>query len=106
MIRCYRGVAKGNLHYSDALQGIARPIGGSASVDDHCFGDTESKYTSWTTRRSVAVEKALDTKLGGRGVVLTKDFSEAELISSPDFYDEAEVLVVGVVTDASVEWVP
>ena len=106
MIRCHRGVAKDNFHYPDALLGIAKPIGGSASAEDHCFGNTESRYTSWTTRRSVAVEKALDVDLGGRGVILTKDFSEAELISSPDFYNEAEVLVVGVVTDASVEWVP
>ena len=106
MIRCYRGVARDNLHYPDALLGKAIPKGGPASPAQHCRGDTASKYTSWTTDREVAVEKALDSALGGRDVILSKDFSETELIASPDFYDESEVLVVGTVTDANVEWVP
>ncbi len=106
MTRCYRGVARNNLHYLDALQGIARPRGGSASPADHCFGDTASQYTSWTTRRAVAVEKALDTDLGGRGVVLTKDIADSKLTLSPDFFGEAEVLVSGTVTDALVKWLP
>ena len=105
-MRCYRGVARSNLHYPDALQGVARPRGGPASPEDHCLGDTASKYTSWTTNRTVAEQKALDADLGSRGVILVKDFDADMLTSSPDYFGESEVLVTGTVTGASVEWVP
>lgn len=105
-IQCYRGIARDNLHYPDALLGKAVPRGGWASLSEHCLGDTDSKYTSWTTDREVAVEKALDSTLGGRGVILAKVFLKAELTASPDFYEESEVLVKGVVADADIEWVP
>ena len=102
MIRCFRGVAKDNLHYPDALRGIARPRGGPASPADHNDGNTNSDFTSWTTDRQVAKEKALDRDLGGRGVILQKDFDPADIVASPDAYFEGEVLVRGLVTDALV----
>lgn len=48
-MRCYRGVARNNLHYPDALRGVAKPRGGPATPEDHCLGDTASEYTSWTS---------------------------------------------------------
>lgn len=106
MVRCYRGVAHDNPQYAEALNGNVFPRGGPATPEEHNLGDTASEYTSWTTDRDVAVEKATDRDLGGRGVVLDKEFVEAEIVTSPDFYDEAEVLVRGPVTGANVTWEP
>ena len=102
MIRGYRGIARNNLHYQDAVNGIARPKGGTATPDDHNDGDTNSIFTSWTTNWQVAKDKALDRDLGGWGVVLQKDFHLTEIVASPDAYFESEFLVRGLVTDAFV----
>ena len=102
MIRCYRGVAKNNLHYPDALQGIVKPIGGSATPKEHNEGDTRSTYTSWTPSLQLAREKAQDQDLGGHGVVVQRDFDAADLTFSPDAFQESEVLVRGLVTDSVV----
>ena len=106
MIRCYRGVAEGHLYYQAALQGIARPRGGSATPAQHNEGLTHSEYTSWTTSYQIALRKALESDSNGRGIVLQKDFSETEIVASPDLYAEAEVLIYGLVTNALVVKVP
>jgi hypothetical protein len=106
MIRCYRGVSEGHIFYQDALQGIARPRGGSATPAKHNEGNTESEYTSWTTDHRVAHKKALESDFVGRGVILQKDFDEVEIVLSPDIYFESEVLIRGLVKDALVVEVP
>ncbi len=47
----------------------------------------------------------MDKGLGGRGVVLEKEFNEQDLIVSPDAFQEDEVLTRGRVTGAVVTWV-
>ena len=106
MVRCYRGVAKDNPQYQDALEGTANPRDGSASPSDHNDGDTRSGYTSWRLSYHVAWEKATDQDLGGKGVILQKDFDALQLIHSPDIYIESEVLVWGLITDSLVTEVP
>ncbi len=106
MVRCYRGVAKGHVYYQEALRGIAYPQGGAASAAEHNLGETRSEYTSWTTSHQIALKKALESDLNGRGVVLQKDFSEAEVVASPDVFVESEVFILGLVTDALVIEVP
>lgn len=101
-VRCYRGVAKYNPQYQDALQGNANPRGGSASPADHNDGDTRSEYTSWTLSYRIALEKATDQELGGKGIILQKDFDAVRLIPSPDAYLESEVFVWGPITGALV----
>ena len=74
MIRCYRGVAASHIYYQDALRGIARPRGSTATPAQHNEGNTDSEYTSWTTDHRVARKKALESDFVGRGVILQKDF--------------------------------
>ena len=106
MIRCYRGVAEGHLYYQEALQSIARPRGGPATPAQHNEGLTYSEYTSWTTSYLIALRKALESDSNGRGIVLQKDFSETEIVASPDIYAESEVFICGLVTNALVIEVP
>ena len=106
IIRCYRGVAEDHIYYQEALRGIARPRGGTATVAEHNGGNTKSEFTSWTTSYQIAMNKALESDLGGHGVVLRRDFDRAELILSPDTYDESEWFVFGIVGGASVKEVP
>ena len=102
MVRLYRGVAVNNLNYQNALLGVTAPVGGTATSEQHNFGDTKSQYTSWTTDLTVAREKASDTSLGGHGLILQKDFSEQELVVSPDYFGESEVLIRGIIVGATV----
>ncbi|SFH19280.1 intein C-terminal splicing region [Streptomyces mirabilis] len=71
----YRGAAEisgetGELNpaFDDAVEGIARPRGGTSSPELHQLGHTDSEYTSWTTSEAAAIRAA--TKGGGNGVVL------------------------------------
>lgn len=105
-IRCYRGVPDSHIYYQDALQGIARPRGGPATPIQHNQGFTDSEYTSWTTSYQIALRKALNSNTKGQGIVLQKDFDEAEIILSPDTYAESEVFICGLVTDALAIRVP
>ncbi len=106
MIRCYRGIAEGHIYYQEALRGIARPRGGSATPAQHNEGITDSDLTSWTIDYLVARRKALESDSDGRGVILQKDFEESELVSSPDTYGELEVFIRGIVIGALVQRVP
>lgn len=106
MIRCYRGVAEGHVHYHEALRGIARPRGGQSTPALHNQGFTNSDFTSWTTDYQVAWRKAIESDTNGHGVILQKDFDAIEVVSSPDVFGELEVLVRGTVVDALVFEVP
>ena len=99
-ITLYRGVSENHAKFKDALKGIVRPRGGDRTRSQHNMGDTRSIYTSWSTERWVAEDRALEN--AKRGVVLEKKFKISELETSPDFSAESEKLVVGDVSDAKV----
>jgi len=101
----YRGVArrtsKGepNPAYEPATNGEAYPRNPNSHIDvySHNLENTDSKWTSWTTNRSVAVESAKSD-----GVVLENVFQPSEMTWSPDAFDEDEILIEGPVTGATV----
>jgi RHS repeat-associated protein len=96
----YRGVAEDHPGFDDALNGIARPRGGTATPLEHNIGNTNSPYTSWSTSLSTAEGFA-----GNRGVVLRIANGNGPgytLVVSPDWYGEGEVLVQGTVTNAAI----
>lgn len=93
--------------YANALQGIALPRGGPATIVDHVFGNTESEYTPWTTDWGVA--ETFATRESGGGVVLTITLPRSSLVISPGNsagFGESEVLVRGTINGAQVESVP
>jgi RHS repeat-associated protein len=98
MTTLYRGVRPSHKGFNNAKRGIAKPrsrIFGHTSVVEHNREDTKSKFTSWTTDRSIA------TRFSGRdGVVLEKRFQSGEKIMSPDIHDENEILIRGTVRNA------
>ncbi|MFN4001059.1 RHS repeat-associated core domain-containing protein [Microcella sp.] len=103
----YRGVPFGHAGYDDAVHGVARPRGGHADPALHNGGDTNSQFTSWTTSRSIAEEIANEGN--GPGVLLELDpvaIDPRRLLASPDIYDEAEVLIRGLVDGAKAELGP
>ena len=101
----YRGVDPDHHAYQDALKGIASPGDplGHTDVDAHNWGFTEdSRMTSWSTDRSVAVGRS-----GQDGVVLETTIGEVRaagnpILASPDRFSESEVLVVGTFAGARV----
>ena len=96
----YRGVAQNHNAFEDAEQGIASPgdVAGHADVLAHNAGDTwTSRLTSWSTDPEVAEGFA-----GKGGVVLQTTVEEMEargvnILESPDYFDESEVLLEGVI---------
>ncbi len=93
----FRGVADDHPGFGNALQGIAKPRGGNASVFEHnYYNNTRSPWTSWTTREDIAEVFAQEG-----GVVMRKLFPNTSMIKSPDLFKESEVLIEGVVTGAS-----
>jgi hypothetical protein len=94
----YRGLASNHNAFADAQQGIASPgdVAGHADVYAHNAGDTwTSRLTSWSTDRAVAEGFA-----GKNGVILQTTIEEMQargvnILSSPDNYDEAEILLEG-----------
>jgi hypothetical protein len=106
-ITLYRGVDASHPGYADALEGTARPRGGSATPVDHVLGDTRSEFTSWTSDLDVA--EGFATRQSGSGVILSKTFSQGMLIPSPGNLlgiGESEFLVPGPVKGANVMRVP
>jgi hypothetical protein len=59
----YRGVSTASPAYDDAVQGIVKPRGGSASMEAHHEGNTDSIYTSWTTSKQTALSYARGARL-------------------------------------------
>lgn len=96
----YRGVATHHPGYEDAVQGVARPRGGPASALEHNLGDTRSEFTSWTTDPEVA------RGFAGNGVVLRVPMSSVrgQVVRSPDYFGESEVLLRGPVHGGEVLW--
>lgn len=78
-IDVFRGVPRSSPAHADALRGIARPRGGSATPEQHNAGDTRSKYTSWTTEKWIA-----------------------RWCETPDIFGEREILIEGAVFEAEV----
>ncbi|WP_177176971.1 RHS repeat-associated core domain-containing protein [Faunimonas pinastri] len=107
-ITLYRGVDAAHPGYSNAINGVANPVGGDASIAEHVFGgNTASEYTSWTTDFSVA--EGFATKESGSGVVIWKTFPSNSVIASPGnaaAMGESEFLVPGPVTGADTMRVP
>ena len=107
-VTLYRGVDALHPGYSNALNGIANPISGSASATEHVFlGNTASGLTSWTSEYTVA--EGFATRESGAGVILSNAFPRSALIPSPGNavgLGESEFLFRGPVTGAGVIPVP
>ncbi|HAP74494.1 MAG TPA: hypothetical protein DCR14_00235 [Acidimicrobiaceae bacterium] len=96
----YRGVATDHHAYDDAVKGIARPgdVNGVSDAALHNAGFTHgTDLTSWSTKLNVAEDFA-----GPGGVVLETSVEQlqrrgVQILTSPDNFDEAEVLVRGTV---------
>jgi len=98
-VAVYRGIAPDHPGFENAVQGIAKPRGGTATAFEHnALGNTESPYTSWTTDRAVAEGWA--TNNSGKGVVLHDEVAPSTLVPSPDVFHEKEVLRTGTVENA------
>jgi hypothetical protein len=89
--------------FADALQGRVVP-GNPLGVDDvmmHNLGFTrDTRLTSWSTVRSIAKRDFADVD-GPGGVILETTIEELQargirILTSPDKFDEAEILVEGV----------
>lgn len=104
LIKLYRGVHADHPDISNALLGIATPMGGRRTRIEHTRGKNNSIFTSWTISEDVANYHANKEGLGG--VVLQKTFKvgrgpgEAYPTPIPYEYWEGEWLVPGVVTGA------
>ena len=97
----YRGVTVGHPGYGEALLGIARPRGGTATPAQHNEDeDTRSPYTSWT--RSYGIANYWANRSPAGGIILSARIPRSRQVASPDLYREQEVLVTGVVTGANV----
>jgi hypothetical protein len=98
-VAVYRGVPRKSPAYREALRGIARPRGGTATPAEHNAGNTMSEYTSWTTERHVA-----ECYAGPDGVVLRVNLSDypGRWCETLDIFYEREVLIVGTVFAAEV----
>ncbi len=75
-------------------------MGGHDNVNLQNDGNTTSIYTSWTTSKQIASQWA--TVHGSGGVVLEKEFYPNDMIFSPDFWEESEVLIIGIDSGAKV----
>ena len=112
-INLFRGVNQSNHAYDDALNGVAKPNGGTANPLEHNTGSTlNSPYTSWTTNPAVAENFAL--RPGGTpGVVLEINVPLSKTIASPNLKEivliqngkvvsESEVLISDIIRGAKV----
>ncbi|WP_112270647.1 RHS repeat-associated core domain-containing protein [Lentzea terrae] len=96
----FRGVWPEHPNYEDALKGDAVPTGWGKegtklTPDEHNAGMMGlSDYTSWTTSPELAVRRARG------GVVLRVSRADYQTVESPDYFNEAEVLIYGPVRGA------
>jgi hypothetical protein len=107
----YRGVHAEHPALAAAREGIVTPgkIDGTVTPEEHNRGDVSaiSPYTSWSFEREIAESHADD--YGQEGVILKLPLSEPEpgdtwsWESSPDAFEEKEVLLRGYRTGATVE---
>ena len=106
----YRGVHAGHPALAEARKGVVYPgkIDGSLTPADHNKGEVShiSQYTSWTRDRAIAKFHA--EKFGPGGVVVEFPFDhpnpgdEWAWETSPDEFDEQEVLLRGIRSGATV----
>jgi RHS repeat-associated protein len=111
MIKLYRGVNESHAGFDDAINGVAKAKGGTASAAEHNAGNTNSPFISFTTDPDVAKNFAL--RPSGNGVVLEVTVPKSTLIKSPSAKDvvlkqsgkvvnESEVLLKEKVKGATV----
>ena len=105
----YRGVHPGHPEYNNALKGIVEPgdIWNAANIKPelHNLGGVsgQSPYTSWA--RDPAIAEGFS---GQDGVILQVPIGEPSLndtwrwVSSPNYFDETEVLLLGTRRDVEV----
>jgi hypothetical protein len=98
LVDVWRGVGAEHPGLAEALQGKATPRGGHSDPELHNLGDTESEFTSWADTESMA--EVFARKHGPGGVVLHDRVPKTDLVESPDWTGEGEVLRRGPVTDA------
>ncbi|WP_055493841.1 RHS repeat-associated core domain-containing protein [Streptomyces sp. TP-A0356] len=110
----YRGVSIASPAYDDAAQGIAKPRGGSASMEQHHDGNTNSPYTSWSTSKQTALSYARGAAEGRSdlpGVILQVKLPLGQpvypaIMFSTELWESNESLVEGLVQGAKVFHVP
>lgn len=98
-ITVFRGVFKDHPRFFLAKEGIVVPRNplGTASIDLHNDGTSNSALTSWTRNRAIA-----ETHADVGGIVLEADIDGNRIQWSPDIWYEEEVLVRGLVCGAKV----
>ena len=95
----YRGVKTDSPAYPEALQGIVKPKGGTATQREHVLGNTASEFTSWST----SLEVAKNYSNGGVILKSSKLSNLFKLRSTPGWgYGDQEVLIKGLVNNAKV----
>jgi len=97
----YRGVTEDHPGFDDAADGVAEPRGGPASALEHNAGNTESDFTSWSSKEDVAMKFATNNGRNS-GILLrvaVKDVA-GQVVRSLDKYKESEWLLRGVVRGA------
>ncbi|MFD5629974.1 DUF6531 domain-containing protein [Streptomyces sp. NPDC127072] len=110
----YRGVSTESPAYDNAVRGIAKPRGGSASMETHHDGNTDSIYTSWTTSKQTALSYARGAAEGQNnlpGVILQVKLPLGQpvypsIMFSTELWESNENLVEGIVRSAKVFHVP
>jgi RHS repeat-associated protein len=110
----YRGISVMHPGYDDAVRGVAKPRGGSASMETHHSGNTESIYTSWDTNRNTALRYARGAAEGRNdlpGVILQVKLPLGQpiypsMMFSSELWEGTESLVEGLVRGAKVWHVP
>ncbi len=99
-VTLFRGVHPNHPDYDNAKIGVATPQGGSATPAQHNRGNNASVYTSWTYNPFMANYFATNQGNTTGGLVLIKRVHVSEITPSPDFMNQSEVLLKGVVTGA------
>lgn len=110
----YRGLSVMHPGYDDAVRGVAKPRGGSASMEAHHNNNTQSIYTSWDTNRNTALQYARGAAEGRSdlpGVILQVKLPLGQpiypsMMFSSDLWEGTENLVEGMVRGAKVWHVP
>lgn len=110
----YRGLSVRHPGYDDAVRGVSKPRGGTASMETHHDGNTDSIYTSWDTSRETALRYARGAAEGRRdlpGVILQVKLPLGQpiypsMMFSSDLWEGTEHLVEGLLRGAKVWHVP
>ncbi|WP_370899834.1 hypothetical protein [Chryseobacterium gossypii] len=74
----FRGVHAKHPALASAYNGMAIPMGGSATAKEHNFGDNNSMYTSWST--SIDVANYFASRRGPGGIILSNQFQYQDFL--------------------------